>query len=133
MKQRLFPFVLSFTLAISSFCLAGCNTVSTRLVPYVGVPKFPPSDPNTIEILQAEPKQAHDRLGEVVASPSDGVSAQQIEAALRRDAAKLGADAAVLVHDKFHTVGTVVWGPYWAPSISPVSERVIVVVAIKYK
>ena len=121
------------TLVCAVLVLTGCHTVSTRLVPYVGAPKYPPSDPARVEILQKEPTRAHEKLGEVVASPEDGTSAQKIEDKLRREAAKLGADAAVLVHDKMQVVGTRVWGPYWAPEATAVSERVIVVVAIKYK
>lgn len=111
----------------------GCHTVSTRLVPYLGMPKLPPSDPARIEILQKEPDRPFDRLGEVTAMPDDGTPVEKIEAALRRQAAKLGADAVVLVHDKMQVVGSRVWGPAWAPEISNVNQRVIVVVAIKYK
>jgi hypothetical protein len=112
---------------------SGCHTVSTSLVPYVGVPKFPPSDPAKIEILQKDPTRPFEKLGEVTASPDEGTSAEKIEAALRRNAAKLGADAVVLVYDKLQVIGSRVWGPAWSPEISNVNQRVIVVVAIKYK
>jgi len=124
---------LALIVVCAALVVTGCHTVSTRLVPYVGAPKYPPSDPARVEILQKEPTRPHDKLGEVVASPEDGTPAQKIEDKLRREAAKLGADAAVLVHDKMQVVGTRVWGPYWAPEATAVSERVIVVVAIKYK
>jgi len=120
-------------LVCAALAMTGCHTVSTRLVPYVGAPKYSPSDPARVEILQKEPTRPHEKLGEVVASPEDGTPVQKIEDTLRREAAKLGADAAVLVHDKMQVVGTRVWGPYWAPEATAVSERVIVVVAIKYK
>jgi len=111
----------------------GCHTVSTQLVPYLGMPKLPPSDPARIEILHKEPDRPFDRLGEVTAMPDPGTPVEKIEAALRRQAAKLGADAVVLVQDKMQVVGSRVWGPAWAPEISNVNQRVIVVVAIKYK
>jgi hypothetical protein len=132
MKTFAFRFVWC-GLAALALAVTGCHTVSTSLVPYVGVPKYPPSDPTKIEILQKEPTRPHEKLGEVVASPDDGVPAQKIEEKLRSQAAKLGADAVVLTHDKMQVVGTRVWGPYWAPESTAVSARVIVVIAIKYK
>jgi len=132
MKKFAFHFMLC-GLAALALATTGCRTVSTNLVPYVGVPKYPPSDPARVEILQKEPTRPHEKLGEVVASPDDGVRAQKIEDKLRKQAAKLGADAVVLTHDKMQVTGTRVWGPYWAPETTAVSARVIVVIAIKYK
>jgi hypothetical protein len=134
MKNPACRFVLLAAAAGLALLVAtGCHTVSTRLVPYLGMSKYPPSDPAKVEILQKDPTRPHERLGEVVASPDEGTPAQKIEDKLRREAAKLGADAAVLVHDKLQVVGTRVWGPYWSPEATAVSERVIVVIAIKYK
>jgi hypothetical protein len=113
--------------------LTGCNTVSTRVLPYVGTPHFPATSPEAVEILHAQPTRENIRLGEVVLSPEDGVSKEKIEAVLRKKTAGLGADAAVVVHDKLENTGTRVWGPYWAPEVAVVSSRVIVAIAIKYK
>lgn len=45
----------------------------------------------------------------------------------------LGADAAVLVYDKFKRVGTVYQGPWWGRSSYAVYGRKIVAVAIRHK
>ncbi len=113
--------------------VAGCNTVSTRQVQYVGAPHYGPSNPATIEILRTPPTRAHVRLGEVTAEPSgDSVPVTQIEEALRNSAAKLGADALVIVADRTQVTGAVVSGPWWARSVDQVTGRVIMGVAIKY-
>jgi hypothetical protein len=112
--------------------LTGCSFVSTRLQPYVGGPRFPPTDPTRVEILRSEPTRAHVRLGEIFAEPSGQPTVAQYEQALREAAAKMGADAVVVVYDQMQILGTVVSGPWWAPSASPIVGRVVVGLAIRY-
>src|SRR4029079_15720398 len=114
--------------------LTGCNTVPTSYTAAIGVPTFPPSDPAQVQILRTEPTRAHVRLGEVRAEPSsDRVDVAKIEAAIRKESAKLGADAAVLVYDQTQTVGAVVTGPWFGRTVNPIEGRVIIAVAIKYQ
>jgi hypothetical protein len=112
--------------------LAGCSFVSTRVQPYLGGPTFPPSDPAKVEILRSEPTRAHERLGEVYAEPSGDPTVAQYEQALREGGAKMGADAVVVVYDRMQVVGSVVSGPWWAPSAYPIVGRVVVGLAIHY-
>jgi len=112
--------------------LAGCSFVTTRIQPYIGGPTFPPSDPAKIEILRAEPTRPHERLGEVFAEPSGDPTVAQYEQALREGAAKMGADAVVVVYDRMQVVGTMVTGPWWAPAASPIVGRVVVGLAVRY-
>jgi hypothetical protein len=99
------------------FLLAGCDTVYTAHTE-IGGPEFPPSDPALVEILRQEPTRPHVRLGDVRAEPSsEEVDAKEIEEALREEAAKIGADAAVVVYD----------------DVTPIEERVILAIAIKYQ
>ncbi|HWC04201.1 MAG TPA: hypothetical protein VHF87_15710 [Methylomirabilota bacterium] len=112
--------------------LAGCSFVSTRLQPYLGGPTFPPTDPTQVAILRAEPTQPHYRLGEVFAEPSGQPTVPQYEQALREGGAKMGAEAVVVVYDRMQVVGTLVTGPWWAPSASPIVGRVVVGLAIRY-
>src|SRR5689334_13169790 len=89
------------TILIALFVLTGCASVPTTFTSYDGAAKFPPSDPAKVEVLRADPTRAHVRLGEVQAQPDDtNVDMVKIEAALRQQAAKLGADAAVIVADR---------------------------------
>lgn len=120
--------------AIALLCaVTGCNTVSTSSKQYLGGPVYGPSDPAQIQILRSEPTRPHVRLGEVTAQPSsDSVTVTKIEEAVRKAAAKIGADAVVIVADRTQVLGAVVTGPLWARSMNQVTGRLIVGVAIKY-
>jgi hypothetical protein len=121
--------------AVGLAFLTGCSSLSSRSVAYIAAPRFGPTDATGIEILQAEPSRAHDKLGEVVvnASVDPAPPVDQIEARLRREAGRLGADAVYLVHDRTEAVGGVVMGPWWSQSYSTIQGRIVVGVAIKYK
>lgn len=120
--------------AASLMALTGCNTVSTSVRQDIGGPTFPPSNPALVQILRTPPTRPHMRLGEVQAEPSsDSVPVTEIEAALRKAAAKMGADAAVVVYDKTQTTGAYVTGPWWGRQVQTVQGRVIIAVAIKYQ
>jgi len=133
MKASIQPIAL-LTAVVGLFVLTGCNTVSTSVRQDIGGPTFPPSDPALVQILRTAPTRPHVRLGEVTAEPSsDSVPVAEIEAALRKAAAKMGADAAVVVYDKTQTTGAYVTGPWWGRQVQTVQGRVIIAVAIKYQ
>jgi hypothetical protein len=127
----------SLTVTLSAVVLllaTGCHTVSSSCTQYIGVKKFPPSDPTQIQILRTAPTRPNIRLGEVrVQSSSENVEVTKIETALKKEAAKLGADAVVLVHDKTQVVGAQVVGGWLNRSIDPIEGRVAIAVAIKYQ
>ncbi len=132
MKATIQPIAV-FTAVIALVALTGCNTVSTSNKQDIGGPKFPPSDPALVQILRTAPTRPHVRLGEVTAEPSsDSVPVAEIEAALRKGAAKMGADAAVVVYDRTQTTGAFVTGPWWGRSVQTIQGRVIIAVAIHY-
>jgi len=110
----------------------GC-AVSTSTIPALGVAVQPRSDPARVQILMTPPTRPHIRLGEVQAQPpSTSTPAANIEAALQRAAARLGADAVVIVFDRTQTVGAVVTGPWWGRSVQGIPGRIVIGVAIKY-
>lgn len=116
------------------FVGTGCNTITTNTTQYVGVAKFPPSDPAKVEVLRTEPTRPHTRLGEVRAEPpSTSTDVVKIEAALRQNAAKLGADAVVVVLDRVQVTGAYVVGRWYDRSVESIKGRVVVAVAIKYQ
>ncbi len=126
-------FLASIAAVTALIATAGCNTVSTSSKQYLGGPVYGPSNPATIEILRTAPTRPHVQIGEVTAEPSsDSVPVPQIEDALRKSAAKMGADAVVIVADRTQVMGATVSGPLWARSVNQVTGRVIVGVAIKY-
>ena len=113
--------------------VTGCNTVSTSSHQYLGGLTFPATDPVQVQILRTAPTRPHVQLGQVQAQPSSSsVSNLQIEQALQKPAAKMGANAVVIVADHTQIVGAVVSGPLWARSVNTITGRVIVGVAIRY-
>ena len=123
----------SFAAVAALFLVAGCNTVSINSNQYLGVQTYPPSNPAQIQILRKEPTRPHVQLGEVRAEPSsDSVSAQKIETSMREAAAKMGADAIVIVFDRTEVTGAMVNGPWFGRTVQTITGRVIVGVAIKY-
>jgi hypothetical protein len=44
----------------------------------------------------------------------------------------MGAHAVVVVYDRLQVVGSMVSGPWWAPSAAPIVGRVVVGLAIRY-
>jgi len=127
---RLFFLPLFFT---AMMLLTGCQTVSTQSTQEIGGPTYPPTNPADVQILRTQPTRPHVRLGEVRAEPSDeSVSAAKIEEALRKAAAKLGAEAAVVVYDHTQVTGAYVTGPWYGRSIETIQGRVVIAVAIRY-
>ncbi len=119
-------------LLASTLALAGCASVDTFSERYIGVPAAAPTSPASVEILRKEPKRPHVQLGEVVVSPSRGATDDEIELALKKEAATLGADAAVVVHDRTRRIGTAVSGTWWVRYHTPVYARQIIAVAIRF-
>jgi hypothetical protein len=123
-------------LAASVAMLVACSpTVEATSTQFVGANHPPPSDPANVKILRTEPTAPHDRLGEVVvdASVEPAPPVAQIEDKLRQDAAKMGADAVVVVLDRVQPTGIYVSGPWWGRSAETVSGRKLIGVAIKYR
>jgi hypothetical protein len=124
---------LAFPAVAGMLILTGCNTVSVNSHQYLGGPSFPPIDPAQVQILRTEPTRAHVQLGQVQAEPSSSsVDNVKIEQSLQKAAAKMGANAVVIVTDHTQIMGATVTGPMWARSVNTFSGRVIVGVAIHY-
>ncbi len=113
--------------------LAGCATVPTVTTPSLTAPTYPPTDPTQVAILSTEPTRPCVRLGQIRAEPeSVNIPVAEIKTALQKAAAKLGADAVVIIHDQDQVVGAIVTGPWYDRSLDQIQGRVIVGVAIKY-
>jgi hypothetical protein len=126
--------VIGITLVALVGFLAACATVDATSTAYIGAPHRPPSDPAHIALLHDPPTQPNDPLGEVVvdASTQPAPPIERIEDRLRGEAAKLGADAVVIVMDRVVPTGFYAAGP-WGPYADAVFGRRIVGVAIKYR
>ena len=110
-----------------------CSSVSSSSERLIGAPVFPPTRPESVVILRREPRKPHDRIGHVYIEPSGNPAVSEMEQAIRTEAAKLGADAAVIVYDKTRRIGRVYEGPWWDRRIYPIFGRKIVAVTIRFR
>jgi hypothetical protein len=97
---------------------------------YPDAPRFAPTNPAGVELLRRDQKRDHIRLGEVWIRPDPGMDRGYVDGILREKAALMGADALVIVVDRFFREGVVY--NYWRGRM-PVYERHIIGVAIRYK
>jgi hypothetical protein len=124
---------LSLVGALALAALAtGCNTVAVNTNQYIGVPIYAPTDPATVQVIQTPPQRPHVRLGEITVEPSGNPTVAEIQGKFQQAAAKMGANAVVIVADRTMVMGALVTGPWWGRSIQPQTGRVIIGVAIRY-
>jgi hypothetical protein len=97
---------------------------------YPDTPRFVPTDPRGVELLRREPRRDHIRLGEVWIRPSYRMNRFYVEGVLREKAAALGAEALVIVADRYFRERVVY--SYWHGPRA-VYERHIVGIAIRYR
>jgi hypothetical protein len=97
---------------------------------YPQTPRFAPTDPAEVRLLRGEPGQDHVRLGEVWIRPSRYADRYWVEGVLREKAAAMGADALVIVADRYLR-GPVVYNYWYGPR--RIVRRQIVGIAIRYK
>ena len=131
--KRLARGLASAAVAATVLAVTGCNTISVQSNQYIGLPTYPPTDPAMVQVMRAEPTRPNVRLGEITVEPSSmNTPVAEIEAKLQAAAAKMGADAVVIVVDRTQQMGAVVTGGWYNRQVSPVIGRVIVGVAIHY-
>jgi hypothetical protein len=131
-KRRIHWFI-SCAAITGLMAVTGCNTISLQTNQYIGVPTYPPTDPATIQVMRTEPTRPNVKLGEITVEPSSmNTPVAKIESKLQEAAAKMGANAVVIVVDRTQNMGAVVTGGWYNRQISPVIGRVIVGVAIHY-
>jgi hypothetical protein len=123
------------TVAVVAGALAACASVDVQTTEYVGAPRYQPTVPNSVQILRTEPTVPHDRLGEIVvdASTDPAPPVTEIERKLVEAAAKMGANAVVVVLDRVQPVAAYVTGPWWGRSVESVSGRKVIGVAIRFR
>ncbi len=97
---------------------------------YPDTPRFAPTEPRGVELLRREPRRDNIRLGEVWIRPDYGMDRFFVEGVLREKAAAMGADALVIVRDRYFREGVVF--NYWYGRRA-VYERHIVGIAIRYR
>lgn len=127
--------LITAALIVSMLMLSACATVDAHSSAYVGVEHPAPTLQNEVQILRAEPTRPNVKLGEILidASIHPAPPITQVEQKLREEAAKLGADAVVVVYDYIQPLGTYVAGPFWNREIEIIPGRKLLGIAIKYR
>ena len=116
---------LLIVLALAAI-LSGCVTASpVRIVPLVGAPVYPPTDPESVAVLHAEPQIPFETLGQVVIDLSGGLSIPDMERMLREAGASMGANAVVILDTMTTQAGT-------GPS-EKLRGQVVSALAVRYK
>lgn len=110
-KQRPANAVLVLLASMAIVFATGCSYVTVDAKQFLGVPLYPPTNPANLQLLREPPMRPHIRLGEIFAEPQGNPPVTEIEQKLLKAAAKMGADAAVLVADRTMRMGAVVSGP----------------------
>ena len=130
-KRSLMGIIL--LLIIAAVLPSACSYISVDTKQYLGVPLYPPTDPSSVEVLRTEPQRPHEQLGEISLEPTGSPTVADMEKKLQEAAAKMGANAVVLVADRTMRMGAVATGFRYGRQISPEFQRVIVAVAIRYR
>ena len=113
--------------------MTGCRAISTTHTQDIGGPRFTPSDPAKIEILQNVPARPHVEVGKVWGHSSDtSVDVSKLEDALRKEASRLGADAIVVWQDSIDAGGSAIPRPARVRLANGVPGRTVIGAAIKY-
>jgi hypothetical protein len=98
---------------------------------YPDSPRFAPTDPARVELLRRDPKRPHIRIGEVWIRPDPMMGRAYVEGMLAEQAARMGADAVVIVVDKYFREPVYRYSYYHGPMAY--QERQIVGVAIRFQ
>lgn len=129
MKKTL---VLLFVLAALAACSSGLSVHHFR-----GAPGFPPTRPETVDLLRTEPRRPHVAFAEIRYDPPARASRYEVEWRLRNKGARIGADALVIEMDTLYSEGTWpgAYGSYRGRRVRRVvrREHIIVAIAIRYR
>ncbi len=125
MKLKLF-----LTIVLLIGIIIGCGP-RVYIHHYSDVPKLESIPPQYVKLLRYEPKKPHIKVGEIVFYPEPGMDAYYVENLLKERTGRMGADALVIVEDKFFK-RAVVEDYFWYRKHIIYRERVIVGVAIKF-
>jgi hypothetical protein len=120
-------------LAALTFGVCSCSSISAHTTQYAGVSQQPPTQPTTVRILRFEPTQPYQQLGEIVLNiPDTSEPHENVEAKLKEEAAKLGADAVVVVDARIQQEG-MDFDPNSFFNYEAVMGEKVVAKAIKYE
>ena len=127
--------IMRSILAAVVLAVAGCASTNVSTILYPNVGDLPPTEPARVQILRADAARPHIKLGEITvdASSSAPPTPQEVDGLLRTAAAKLGADAAVVVVDTAQPGLPVASGTWWGRTPMSRGAREVIAVAVKYR
>lgn len=97
MRRKL---TLACAILAMAFGISSCRPyVGSRLYP--GAPHFVTTHPDHVMLIKRRPKRSHIELGNVWIRPEPWMDRYFVEYKLRKKAAKMGADAVVIIEDKY--------------------------------
>lgn len=126
---RRLPALLSAAL----LTLAACSGVQTSSYKLIGAPDLPPTDPASVQILAHRPLRPFVRLGQVRAEPEGEADNTAIEQALQKEAAKMGADAIIVLRQGERPIGFEISGFPGSAEARREMGRVVVGEAIHFR
>ncbi len=101
-----FAWIVPTFLALAAAVLPGCSQIVANSDRFVGVPTYPPTQSANVQVLRAFPDRPYQRIGEVFIEPQSGNPPEaKVEQVLQKEAAKMGADAVVIVVDRIARAG----------------------------
>lgn len=85
--------------ATSLLALVACGSIEVKTTPAPGAPHYAATDPGKVELLRSPPARNYDRLGDIQldSSTDPAPPITDLGETLREEAAKLGADAVVIL------------------------------------
>jgi hypothetical protein len=109
----------------------GCATISVDVKQNIAAPNYPPTNPATVQILQAPPLGGYAIVGTINLTVEGEPSKAAIQEKFRQAASKIGANAVIIVSDRTVVLSTYISGPYWGREASPITGRLIIGEAIR--
>ena len=92
-------FAVVLKIFIIAIALSSCRPyVGSRLYP--GAPRFAKTHPDQVMLIERRPRRNHIALGQVWIRPEPWLDRYFVEYKLQKKAAKMGADAVIIVEDK---------------------------------
>ena len=118
---------------LAAMILPSCSQVNIKSYRLLEAPATSPTDPDEIEILPRPPLRRHIELGRIVASPEGAVDNATIEEAIRKEAAKMGANAVIIGYQGEAPKGFSISGFPGSAEARRETGRVVRATAIKWE
>ena len=116
--------------------LAAACAPALRVHYFSGAPGYPPTAPESVDLLRAEPRHPYVAFAEIIYDPPRHMGRREVEWKLRRKGAAIGADALIIETDSVYRDGE--FHPNRVRRARSnrrdgTIDRVIVAVAIRYR